>query len=251
MSWGYPSYLQKIAWDRYWAEEAPLLGEMGGLQEGEGSSLLPDIRCHAHKYTHHPIALAYELKESRFFRHLTLDELIKTAYAEGHRRRSDCFGLEAIQVDPIPTRYAIAISCGMSCGACDNLIFEGIASNEGRYEESEKRWRFIDGPLKKMALEQVQLSHFVGACVPSVDYRLPAFCQSCFDATKNISEPYHWKQQDAYALRQLIAIMEKNNDRQNVTQQRRSRRERTCRHPERRTGNGRQAQAGSGAQRRG
>ena len=225
--------LDEIYWKKHWEVDAPALGEMMGFDEGDHSTLLPD-EYSGKKYTHHPLALVYELQKDPFFRHLTLEQIVEAVYAEAVNRSCRGFRLQNIEVNPIATKYGVAVGCGMSCFACNNMIFEAKGIKKDRLAP-HSRWEFMDGPLKKMASNQFQLYRLiVGGCVER-EYHLPAFCEDCFALTKKIPDNRHWRYDETNALRSLIIILEKLNDRTHGPQQRRSRRERTGRNPDRRT----------------
>jgi hypothetical protein len=210
MSWGYPVYLQEAYERRYWEHEAPLLGEMMGFSQGEHSTLVQEVYHYNQKYTHHPIGLVQELRADPAFRHLTLEQLVEAVYAEKHRRQSACYGLEAIQIDPEATRYSVALGVGLSCRACNNLIFEGteLSVRERGYAAKE-RWDFIDKILPKLVDGQRGLYYAVTGARRTGEYALPVFCENCFAIAQKVPDFTNWSYSTTHTLRQLLAIFEK------------------------------------------
>jgi len=209
MSWGYPVYLQEACEKRYWEKEAPLLGEMMGFSEGEHSALVEEVYHHQQKYTHHPIGLVQELRADPAFRHLTLEQLVEAVYAEGHHRQSACYGLEAIQINPEATRYSAAIGAGLSCRACDNLIFKGTGlSVRAPGCPPNGRWGFIDKTLRKLVDDQRGLYYAVNGAHRSGDYALPVFCEDCFAFADKVPAITNWGYNTTHTLNKLLAIIE-------------------------------------------
>jgi hypothetical protein len=226
MSWGYPAYLQEAYERRYWEHEAPLLGEMMGFSEGDHSEFVQEIYHYNQKYTHHPIGLIHELRADPAFRHLTLEQLVEAVYSEKHHRQSDCYGFEAIQIDPKATRYSAAIGAGLSCRACDNLIFEGTGLSvqiprPDQYDTAadfwnpgyplEERWDFIDNILRKLVDDQRNLYYAVNGSRRNREYALPVFCEDCFAIAQKVPGFTNWSYSTTHTLRQLLAIFEKQS----------------------------------------
>lgn len=209
MSWGSPPYLQEIYERRYWEHEAPLLGEMMGFNEGEHSVLVQEVYHYHQKYTHHPIGLVQELRADPAFRHLTLEQLVEAVYAEGRHRQSACYGVEAIQIDPDATRYCVAVGAGMSCRACDNLIFKGHGLSVGKSGMPPRgRWDFIDNTLRGLTDEQSRLSYAVYGSQSGLEQRLPVFCEACFAFADKVPAVTNWDYDTTHILTQMLAIIE-------------------------------------------
>ena len=208
MSWGVPPWLQALGEKRYWAQEAPLLGEMMGLKEGDHSSFVEGLFTRK-KYTHHPIGLIHELRENPAFRHLTLERLVEAVYSEMSGRGYYGCGVETIQIDPEATRYFVALGVGLSCRACDNLIFEGNGlSLEVSKPPWEKRWEFIDNTLRKLVRDQYKFYFAVHSNTRQREWVLPVFCENCFVFTNSVPDIDHWSYRDTHTIKQLLAVFE-------------------------------------------
>lgn len=208
MSWGFPAWLQAFEEKRYWAQEVPLLGEMMGFKEGD-HSLFVETPFNRQKYTHHPIGLIHELRENPAFRHLTLERLVEAVYSEMIGRGYYGCGIETIQIDPEATRYFVALGVGLSCRACDNLIFEGHGlALEVSKPPWEERWEFINNTLRKLVRDQWNLYYAVERHTHQRERVLPVFCEDCFVLTNSVPDIDNWNYQDTHTLRQLLAIFE-------------------------------------------
>ena len=82
-------------------------------------------------YSHHPIAMIYELMEDRRFRHNTHKELCNLVYDCGQTRvqlpfayvRGFEFALMGMQVNPKATAEVVAKYGGVSCLTCDGMAW--------------------------------------------------------------------------------------------------------------------------------
>lgn len=198
MSWG--NYMEHVYEKRYWEREAPLRGEMMGLREGDHSSFVQETYRHNHWYTHHPIGLIHELRENPAFRHLTLEQLVEAVYARGCYRRGEQYGYDAVQIDPYATRHSVALTVGLSCRACDNLIFKG--------QKPTVSWNFIENTFRKLLSSQFDIAHEVHGYRCKLEYLLPVFCEDCYAFTKHASRVFGQDYRTTRTLNKLLAIIE-------------------------------------------
>jgi hypothetical protein len=158
------------------------------MREGETSDLVQ--RGHARKkYTHHPVAVVYELMEDKRFRHLSIERLHELVDIWGATRvmswtsvyYSDFDAkLEKIQIDPNQTIRPIAILGGLSCMCCDGMAWEAPIDNkeDSRYIPVE-----VEETFKRVTFRQLIFSDLWDGCSMSP---MPVLCFQCHMKTLKV-----------------------------------------------------------------
>ena len=178
------------------------------LSTYEGT-VLPLVRsggCNL-KYSHHPVAIIYELQKSKLFRHLThaqlcalvMDRLVVRSPRWEPVYIETLFTVESdavlnIEADPVATTEKVAMVGGVSCLFCDSMVIDGELYGYEKYKE-----------LVAQQISYLQLTPL---------YRVPFLCPECFSiAQKGVhklsQDPYSIRLDTTNALFGLTAILEK------------------------------------------
>jgi hypothetical protein len=137
-----------------------------------------DYGC-SKKYTHHPIAVIYELMDNKSFRHLTHENLCRLVLKHASYRSTwGGFTYELtskmgkalmdMETDPTQTAINVAIAGGVSCLCCDNLVWEGM---------KDERFYAVEQAYKDVVSLQGKYVSLFNPCHPSKD--LPVLCNDC------------------------------------------------------------------------
>jgi hypothetical protein len=160
------------------------------MPEGETTGLI-DLGYCTKKYTHHPIAVAYEIMEDKRFRHLSIERLHELIAIWGPVRSprwndaySDDFSraLDKVQIDPKQTIRPVAILGGLSCMCCDGMAWEvPVISKENRHTYN---WipETVEEAFKELTLQQYTFS----SLWDSYHELLPTLCPQCFAKTRKV-----------------------------------------------------------------
>lgn len=161
--------------------------EIWSMPEGETTGLI-DLGYCTKKYTHHPIAVAYELMEDKRFRHLSIERLHELIAMWGPVRSprwndaySDDFSraLDEVQIDPKQTIRPVAIFGGLSCMCCDGMAWEApVISKENSHWIPET----VEEAFKELTLQQYTFS----SLWDSYHELLPTLCPQCFAKTRKV-----------------------------------------------------------------
>ena len=161
------------------------------------------------KYTSHLIGVAVELLSEQRFRHVDAGEMVKAIDNWGSCRKAS-WGSYPQEIyseyEYEETRKGVAITVGLSCLACDDLIFAGAG------DKWEPRWHIIDKIIEPMAQDQCDICI---SLIGPVKYenRLPCFCEPCFSHARKIPKDsfLSWRLDEVQTLKRLLAIFEGMN----------------------------------------
>ena len=193
-------------------------------------------------YSHHPIAVIYELMEDRRFRHHSHKELCDLVYDCGQTRvqlpfayvRGFEYALIAMQVNPKTTAKAAGKYGGVSCLTCDGMAWGA--------PKLERAFDWGDGDTYQLCMESYEDNDLFNAkvkeqwlwrefmlndpedrfgCFGNHNYgpaETPVLCPTCFKiANQDVSGPRH-KVTDADLLHGLNAILKsKVTDKRKLT----------------------------------
>lgn len=176
--------------------------EIWSMPEGETTDLIELGYC-TKKYTHHPIAVAYEIMEDKRFRHLSIEHLHELIAMWGPTRSqpwnhnySDDFtqALYKVQIDPQQTIRPVAILGGLSCMCCDGMAWEApVISKENSHWIPEA----VEEAFKELTLQQYTFS----SLWDSYHELLPTLCPQCFAKTRKVR-----RTNDGYAYNKVHAL---------------------------------------------
>ena len=162
--------------------------EIWSMPEGETTDLIELGYC-TKKYTHHPIAVAYEIMEDKRFRHLSIERLHELIAIWGPIRSQpwnhdylDDFtqALYKVQIDPKQTVRPVAILGGLSCMCCDGMAWEApVLSEEDSY------WMMPSGVTDRFS-ETVRGQLIFSTLWDSWSTALPALCPQCIAKTRRV-----------------------------------------------------------------
>jgi hypothetical protein len=130
-------------------------------------------------YTHHPIAVIYELMDNKSFRHLTHENLCRLVLKHAsYRSRWGGFTYDLnskmgqvlmdMETNPTQTAINVAIAGGVSCLCCDNLVWEGM---------KDERFYAVERAYKDVVSLQGKYVSLFNPYHPSKD--LPVLCNDC------------------------------------------------------------------------
>ena len=172
------------------------------MPEGETTGLI-DLGYCTKKYTHHPIAVAYELMEDKRFRHLSIERLHELVDMWGPTRSQSWpkvyyndldEKLDEIQIDPQQTIRPVAIVGGLSCVCCDGMAWEAPVINK---ENSHWIPETVEEAFKELTLQQYTFSSLWN----SYHELLPTLCPQCFAKTRKVR-----RTNDSYAYNEVHAL---------------------------------------------
>jgi len=161
--------------------------EIWRMPEGETTDLIELGYC-TKKYTHHPIAVAYEIMEDKRFRHLSIERLHELIAIWGPTRSQpwnhdylDDFtqALYKIQIDPKETVRPVAILGGLSCMCCDGMAWEASVLSEKGY------WMMPSGVTNRFS-ETVRGQLIFSGLWDRWSIALPALCPQCLIKTRKV-----------------------------------------------------------------
>jgi len=177
----------------------------------EGATL-PFISTGPKKYTHHPIAVIYEIMDDKSFRHLTREMICDLVMKYGSHRIQSWRGLDYsllnrlgyalddIEINPYETKKSIAVLGGLSCHFCNDLCWAGSNPDEN-YCETHDRYQKWSFERDEMSRKIINLFHSPWEIV----------CDSCLILASRGYRHGHkhldWKANDILALYGLLEIL--------------------------------------------
>ena len=187
--------------------------EIWSMPEGETTGLI-DLGYCTKKYTHHPIAVAYELMEDKRFRHLSIERLHELIAMWGPVRSprwndaySDDFSraLDKVQIDPRQTIRPVAILGGLSCMCCDGMAWEAPVLGE-----EDQHW--IPEEVEEAFEETARQQHIFSRLWDKYPAPLlPVLCPECLAKTHRVRrKDYHFRYDEVHALKCLAELTKKN-----------------------------------------
>jgi len=179
------------------------------ISEGETSDLV-QLGFHTKKYTHHPIAVAYELMEDKRFRHLSIERLHKLVAMWGPTRSQSWpkfyyndldEKLDEIQIDPQQTIKPVAVLGGLSCMCCDGMAWEAPVLGE-----EDQHW--IPEEVEEAFKETERQQHIFSRLWDKYPAPLlPVLCPECLAKTHRVRrKDYHFRYDEIHALKCLAEL---------------------------------------------
>lgn len=200
--------------------------EIWNMPEGETTDLI-DLGYSTKQYTHHPIAVVYELMEDKRFRHLSIERLHELVDMWGPVRsprwndaHSDDFSraLDKVQIDPRQTIRPVAILGGLSCMCCDGMAWEApvLSKEDSRWIPVE-----VEKAFKETALRQ---DIFINLWDSLSYHYLPALCPQCIAKTRKVRRTNdHHAYDEVHALKCLAELTKKTEGASNENRPTKSR----------------------------